>query len=265
MRIGLGIGIGMFAGGGVTFTGAVPECSPDVPAATFHLWVASDEPDLVIWRRADLGITKDGSDRVSLWEDQVNDDANKDAAQSTAGVKPLWNASDANLGGRPSLSFDRARVDHLDTGTLATEIPTGSTWFLVTYNTSYDTANNSWIAPLTTGQTAYINAAGPGQVGAYAGSVLAGGSTGAAPQAVVSAHIFSVPSGKVFGNARTALASGSTGSNTQPSYKIGQTVANSIPAGSIAEEIVLDVIATQATVERILRNLGAYYGVSIGA
>lgn len=61
-----------------------------------------DIPDLLLWLRADLGITKDGSDKVSLWEDQSGN--GWDAAQATAARQPLWVANVTN--GQPALRFD---------------------------------------------------------------------------------------------------------------------------------------------------------------
>lgn len=232
-------------------------------------FLATSISGCVLWLRADLGITKDGSDRVSAWADQSGTgDANKNVTQGVAGNQPLWNASDANLGGRPSLTFARARKDQLDSGVLAVAIPTGCTWFLVTYNASYDTNNNSWISPLASGiggQICYINSGGPGAVGAYAGAVLAGGSMGAAPRAIVSAHVFSTTVGKVFGNARTALASGSTGAQTQPSFQVGEINAGSEPQGSVAEVIAYNRVLSQGEVETVLTALGNRYAIAIGA
>lgn len=52
--------------------------------------------------RADLGITKDGSDLVSGWADQSGN--SNDLAQSTATNKPTWKS--ANFNGQDSLDFD---------------------------------------------------------------------------------------------------------------------------------------------------------------
>lgn len=57
--------------------------------------------DLIVWLDAALGIT--GAD-VSLWEDQSGN--GNDVSQATPGDRPLWNATDANLNNKPSLSFD---------------------------------------------------------------------------------------------------------------------------------------------------------------
>lgn len=73
----------MAAAGGVT---------PDLPVTS----------DLVMHFRADLGITKDGSDYVSQWDDQsVN---NRHLTEATN--KPLW--VDGLVNGRPAVRFDGA-------------------------------------------------------------------------------------------------------------------------------------------------------------
>ena len=54
-----------------------------------------------IWLRADLGVTKDGSDLVALWEDQSA--TGHDVSQSNDAKKPLYVASAVN--GHPVLRF----------------------------------------------------------------------------------------------------------------------------------------------------------------
>lgn len=65
-------------------------------------WLPTDLANCQIHLRADLGVTKDASDNVSLWENQglKTDDAN----QVTASRQPLWQSSVIN--GNPALHFD---------------------------------------------------------------------------------------------------------------------------------------------------------------
>jgi hypothetical protein len=58
----------------------------------------------VLWLRSDLGITKDGADKVSAWADQSGN--GNDVTQAAGDSQPLWVASQLN--GYPSIRFDGA-------------------------------------------------------------------------------------------------------------------------------------------------------------
>ncbi len=55
-----------------------------------------------LWLKADAGVTKDGSNKVSAWADQSGSGAN--ANQATSGAQPTW--VDSALNGKPVLRFD---------------------------------------------------------------------------------------------------------------------------------------------------------------
>ena len=76
---------------GVAFSAAGDDFTPN------------DVDNLIVWLKADAGITKDGSDLVSQWDDQTTGGSN-DVAQSTAGDKPEW--IDDVQNGLPIVSFD---------------------------------------------------------------------------------------------------------------------------------------------------------------
>lgn len=59
--------------------------------------------DLEIYHRADLGVTKDGSDNVSDWAGQLGTSHDVDDG-STASRQPLW--KDSQVNGKPSIEFD---------------------------------------------------------------------------------------------------------------------------------------------------------------
>jgi len=58
--------------------------------------------NLKLWLKADAGITKDGSNYVSQWDDMSGN--GNHAVQSTGGSQPLW--VDNQLNGKPVLRFD---------------------------------------------------------------------------------------------------------------------------------------------------------------
>lgn len=97
MRLGLGLGIGV--GGGAP---------PWTPAALGS--------SLLMWLRADSGVTLNGA-TVSAWADRSA--TGRNASQADAAKQPTYTASDANLNGMPSLSFD-GTADHLVTLTPST-------------------------------------------------------------------------------------------------------------------------------------------------
>ena len=57
---------------------------------------------LQAWYRADLGVTKDGSNNVSQWADQSGNGVH--LSQNTATAQPLWVANGFN--GEPTVSFN---------------------------------------------------------------------------------------------------------------------------------------------------------------
>ena len=66
--------------------------------------------------RADLGITKDGSDLVSAWADQSGNGLN--FTQATGGHQPLWLATSGT--GQPIVRFDGS-TDNINTGTISSQ------------------------------------------------------------------------------------------------------------------------------------------------
>jgi hypothetical protein len=65
-------------------------------------WYPTNIPGCTLWLNAGYGITKDGSDHVSLWLDKSG--ANNNAIQNTASRQPLYIANAVN--GQPVLRFD---------------------------------------------------------------------------------------------------------------------------------------------------------------
>lgn len=84
-----------------------------------------------VWLKADAGVSKDGSDLVSLWDDQTSNHA--DATQSTSTAKPLFVA--AQLNGLPILRFD-GNSDFLNLPNGFADFTAGLTAFIVAKPTS---------------------------------------------------------------------------------------------------------------------------------
>ena len=67
-------------------------------------WRPTQLSGCVLWLRADMGITKDGSDRVSAWADQSGNGNN--LAQGTGANQPLFVAADSNFQNQPTVRLN---------------------------------------------------------------------------------------------------------------------------------------------------------------
>tara|TARA_R110000822_G_scaffold120614_1_gene254087 strand:+ start:341 stop:1111 length:771 start_codon:yes stop_codon:yes gene_type:complete len=74
-------------------------CRPGKQGASF---VPTDISNLAYWYSADSGITKDGSNLVSQWDDRSGNARN--VTQATAGNKPVYTVNQVN--GLPAIVFD---------------------------------------------------------------------------------------------------------------------------------------------------------------
>ena len=72
--------------------------NPIVPAQ----WKPTDISGCVLWVRSDLGVTKDGSDRVSTWTDQSGNGLT--VSQATDAAKPVFYSNQIN--GHAGIYFD---------------------------------------------------------------------------------------------------------------------------------------------------------------
>jgi hypothetical protein len=204
---------------------------------------------------------------VSQWDDQSGTgDANKNVAQATAGNQPLFNASDANLGGRPSLTFSKARKDRLVSGTWTVANPSPATWFLVGSLTSRDSGGYSLAVDgiVGTNRQGLGTSNGNGLI-AFSGTILTDGAftTGKFVQCGVMGA-----SGKIYVNAKTAAASATTGTQTLTGLSVGTDAGNTtgnVWDGQIAEVIGYNRALSQGEVETVLTYLGTRYAIAIGA
>lgn len=71
-----------------------------------------------LWLKADAGVTKDGSNKVSAWADQSGNGSN--AAQATASAQPTWVSGAVN--GEPVVRFGVGGADDYLSGTVAMNV-----------------------------------------------------------------------------------------------------------------------------------------------
>lgn len=88
-------------------------------------WQPTDISGAILWLRADLGITLNGSN-ISAWADQSG--AANDATQAVAGKQPLWVAGGFS-GNRPCARFDGVD-DSMTLAALDMSSSSGATMFL---------------------------------------------------------------------------------------------------------------------------------------
>ncbi len=72
-------------------------------------FLPTDIAGAVLWLRADMGVTLNGTD-VSAWADQSGNGNN--VAQGTASAQPLYDAENADLNNRPSITYANADTSH---------------------------------------------------------------------------------------------------------------------------------------------------------
>jgi len=66
---------------------------------------------LVAWYKADAGVTYNGSNQVTLWEDQSGNSYN--VSQAAGSTCPTYVSSDANINDKPALAFASASTQRL--------------------------------------------------------------------------------------------------------------------------------------------------------
>lgn len=88
-----------------TATSSGTALATDFISTGFTVFLPTDFAGLGIWLRSDMGVTRDGSDRISSWADQSGNGMN--VTQGTASRQPLWVAGILN--GNPIVRFDANR------------------------------------------------------------------------------------------------------------------------------------------------------------
>jgi len=140
------------------------------PNASSNTFLPTQLANLLLWTRGDLGITLNGSN-VSAWADQSGN--GNHLVQGTALNQPLYVASDAAYGGKPSLTWDGStssmhttRTVTLGPGTyiFAVKNTTASSYFAVFQNDSTDylfasTGLSSFVSRSAVSCTANLGAA----------------------------------------------------------------------------------------------------------
>jgi hypothetical protein len=96
---------------------------------------------LKLWLDADLGITKDGSNRISAWADQSGNGL--DLSQGNGAQQPLWTTN--ALGGRAAIRFDGSNDELSRSSVVGSNLfsSTESTLFIVLKQDPFQTNNTA--------------------------------------------------------------------------------------------------------------------------
>lgn len=214
----------------------------------------------VLWLRADMGITKDGSDRVSAWADQSGGGLFASVLQATGANQPLYVASSALLGSKPAIYLDGGD-DFMASagGTMAQP----NTVLGVGYITG--TANNQYLADTTVANTRVLrfnNATAKGSV--YAGTASIDDGAMAANTPYVLDGVFSGAASSVAVNGVRSTGNPGTG-GVGTGFTVGSSGggADGWWAGGISEVVAYNRALSTAELLQVERYLGARYGITV--
>lgn len=128
----------------------------------FGGFVPTDIAGCVLWLRSDLGITKDGADKVSAWADQSGN--GNDVEQAGAGNQPLW--IDAQINGYPCIRTDG--IDDFLSAVFVLNQPTEV--YAVVKEITYVSGMQLWDGGAVPNQMALYTHTNPPELKLYAGA-----------------------------------------------------------------------------------------------
>jgi len=248
---------------------SVPPGTSGTWGATFQLraipiksrfFVPPDISGCQLWLRADLGVTL-GIGGVSTWADQSgNNDTARDLQQATSGKRPSQTLIDSAHNNAATISFGTDKG--MRTGTF-TPVDTGEI-FIVGNGDGTTPANRTFFDGSAGAQYLFRCTSGTAVEYARLTSVAATVSTTGSP------HVYCVEpnaaTSKIYQDSITAAASGDPGPGAPASLSVGFNNADtSSLTGKIAEIIMYDTVLSDGDRTKVMRYLGARYGVRITA
>lgn len=214
---------------------------------------------LVLWLRADLGITT--ATGVSQWADQSGvGDSNRNLVQATGANQPAYVTSNAGYNNKPTLHLNGTTHTMPAAGNWSVGPPSTGTMFFVC-NTASSALLVLFADTVTTLYEFYQN-----------GNTVANFNNGSAFSATVSnmqnPHIYAIDlnSGgtySIFQDAMTAAGTGAGGSGTPSNIGLAAN-AGFLWSGDIAEMIVYNSRLVTSDRARVMHYLGARYNITIG-
>lgn len=227
-------------------------------------FVPTQLADLLMWQRADLGITIETG--VSSWLDQSGNGNN--LSQANTLYQPGFNASDATYNNHPVLLFTQTGETQLSINPISPSTAANVTVFFVgetdhsVYQFFFEFVGAGAIAFYYNGDNNFYALGGGG-----ASEFPANTSAGSTPS--VFGTLFNGASSAIYLNAKTPLATGNAGT------AIGQTQGwlsgtDLAPNGSgfngkMAEFIFYNRALTTSEINQVLAYIGARYNIAIGS
>lgn len=219
------------------------------------------------WYRADVGLTTvtgGTSPTVSTWADQSGaNDTQRDLQQATTGKQPTFNASDANYNGMSTISFAVGGPSDLGMRTGLYTPPDSGNIFIVG-NSDGAATNRTFIDGDSINAYLFRSTSGT------AVQFLRSATLGATVASTSSPHVYCIElnaaSSKIFQDSLTASATGDPGTSIPTSLSVGFDSADGRGLnGTIAEIIMYRNILSTQDRTRVMRYLGARYGIRITA
>ncbi len=239
----------LFAGGGAAAGGFDPKSLPN----------------LAFWCRSDLGVTLDGSGNVETWADQSGvGDPNQDLTQATSGQRPVYVASNTAFGGRPTLgtSTTSDEVRGLASGTWSTSLAQPATWYHV-FRLPSSGATVVYLRLSPGGITSGCHSVYGSPSALYAGTTSLVSFTVSADDVHVLCVVYDGSSSAVYvDDASTPVNTGDVGSDACASLYTGTWPAEASRYEQ-AEILAYGASHDEATRRRVMRALGARYGVTV--
>jgi len=215
-------------------------------------FVPTNLPGCVLWLRADLGVTLNGT-TVSAWADQSGNGNN--VSQSTGSAQPTFNNVDSSYNGKSTFSFVSANSQAL-TGTFTKTQP--FTIVLVGHSTN-SLLNDEFI--FGGSGVGIWTASISDEVTSYAGSVLAA-ANGTAGTPALMAATFNGATSALYVNSSTAVASGNIGTNNMSSISIGGENSQAhFLDGKMAEVLIYTGALSAAQVNTLFAYLNNRYWI----
>lgn len=229
--------------------------------STNGVWTPKRLSGLVLWLRADVGVTT-VSGLVSAWADQSGTaDANKNMSQATSTKRPVFNASDAAYNNQATLSFISASATYLASGTWSSSLTQAYTIFVVGQDSNG--TNQEWLdGSAASARLLWLGGTGYDAIGTLQ---LTGGSGSASPKLI--GATYNGASSKLYVGARTPVATGSVGTGNIADVVLGiyggDLLSNPL-SGKIAEVIAVTGSMSSADVNSLANYVTHRYGISVG-
>lgn len=213
--------------------------------------------------KSDVGVTHAGG-KVSAWADQSGNSIDLLNAGAD-GYKPDYIASSANLNGLPSVSFNIAAAEWLQSNN-AMSLTQPYTIYYVVYHKPTNLHTSQLFGDATNAEVLYFNASTTLAIpSSYAGVVLGSTGYGPGPVAMVMCSVFNGATSKLYVNSGLHPQSGDAGAaaiNHVVNLSAGPSGVQAYN-GEVGEIIIYSGAHTQATVGGIMQSLANKFSVAL--